>query len=317
MKVVFLGTPDFAVLPLRKIAKSKHKVLAVVTQPDRPIGRKALITPCAVKKEAQNLGIKTLSYEKIRVEGVNDLSALNPDVIVTCAYGQILSKEILDIPKYGVINVHASLLPKYRGAAPIQWSIINGDKVTGVTIMKTELGIDTGDVIAVKETEIDADETAGELFDRLSNIGADLIVEALNELEEGRATFKKQNDAEATHVKMLKKEDGIIDFSKNSISLHNLVRGLNPWPVAYTFLNGKMFKVFSTRLRYDVEVAGKVLGEVVFADVKNGLVVACGDGALELLEVQLEGGKRMPARDFIVGNKIKAGDVLNKAEFKE
>ena len=310
MKVVFLGTPDFAVLPLRKIAASKHEVLAVVTQPDRPVGRKAVITPCAVKVAAENLGLKTLSYEKIRKDGVEDLKALNPDVMVTCAYGQILSQEILDIPKHGVINVHASLLPKYRGAAPIQWSIINGDKVTGVTIMKTEAGVDTGDIIAVQKTDIGEAETAGELFDRLSAIGADLIVKVLDDLDRGTATFVKQNDLEATHVKMLKKEDGIIDFTKNSISVYNLIRGLNPWPVAYTFLNGKMLKVYSARVRGDISVAGKLPGEVMFSDVKNGLIVACDGGALELTEVQLEGGKKMPAHDFLIGNKIKSGDVL-------
>lgn len=313
MKVVFLGTPDFAVLPLKKIAASKHEVLAVVTQPDRPVGRKAVVTPCAVKVAAESLGLKTLGYEKIRKEGVEDLKALNPDVMVTCAYGQILSQEILDIPKHGVINVHASLLPKYRGAAPIQWSIINGDKVTGVTIMKTEAGVDTGDIIAVQKTDITEAETAGELFDRLSAIGADLIVKVLDELEAGTATFVEQNDAEATHVKMLKKEDGIINFSKNSISIYNLVRGLNPWPVAYTFLHNKMLKIYSARVRGDITPAGKTPGEVVFADVKNGLIVACGDGALELTEVQLEGGKRMSAHDFLVGNKIKVGDILTGA----
>lgn len=313
MKVVFLGTPDFAVLPLKKIAASRHEVLAVVTQPDRPVGRKAVVTPCAVKVAAESLGLKTLGYEKIRKEGVEDLKALNPDVMVTCAYGQILSQEILDIPKHGVINVHASLLPKYRGAAPIQWSIINGDKVTGVTIMKTEAGVDTGDIIAVQKTDICEAETAGELFDRLSAIGADLIVKVLDELEAGTATFVEQNDAEATHVKMLKKEDGIINFSKNSISIYNLVRGLNPWPVAYTFLHNKMLKIYSARLRGDTTPVGKTPGEVVFADVKNGLIVACGDSALELTEVQLEGGKRMSAHDFLVGNKIKVGDILTGA----
>ena len=314
MKVVFLGTPDFAVLPLQKIAASRHEVLAVVTQPDKPVGRKAVITPCAVKVAAENLGLKTLSYEKIRRDGVVDLKALKPDVMVTCAYGQILSQEILDIPKHGVINVHASLLPKYRGAAPIQWSIINGDKVTGVTIMKTEAGVDTGDIIAVQKTDIGKTETAGELFDRLSAIGADLIVKVLDELEDGTATFIKQNEFEATHVKILKKEDGIIDFSKNSISVFNLIRGLNPWPVAYAFLNGKMLKAYSARVRGDLSAVNKTPGEVMFADVKNGLVVACGDGALELTEVQLEGGKKMSAHDFLIGNKIKAGDILTGAK---
>ena len=168
MKLVFLGTPDFAVKPLEKIFASKHEILAVVTQPDRPVGRKAIITPCAVKARACELGLKTLSYEKIRLEGVQDLKALNPDIMVTCAYGQILSSEILEIAKHGVINVHASLLPKYRGAAPIQWSVINGDKVSGVTIMQTGLGVDTGDILLQKEVEIASEETAGELFDKLS-----------------------------------------------------------------------------------------------------------------------------------------------------
>lgn len=310
MKVVFLGTPDFAVLPLKKIAASRHKVIAVITQPDRPVGRKAIVTKCAVKVAAESLGIKTLSYEKIRSEGVDDLKALNPDVMVTCAYGQILSQEILDIPKFGVINIHASLLPKYRGAAPIQWAVINGDEYSGVTVMKTEAGVDTGDIIAAVKTEIESDETAGELFDKLSVIGADLIVKVLDDLELNKAVFVKQNEAEATHVKMLKKEDGIIDFSKNSISVHNLIRGLNPWPIAYAFLNGKMLKVYAAKIKNGVVSDGKTAGEVIFADVKNGLVVACGDGAIELTEVQIEGGKKMPAHDFLLGNKIKAGDML-------
>lgn len=310
MKVVFLGTPDFAVLPLQKIAASRHEVIAVITQPDRPVGRKAVITPCAVKAVAESLGLKTLSYEKIRLEGVQDLLALNPDVMVTCAYGQILSQEILDIPAFGVVNIHASLLPKYRGAAPIQQAIINGDKCSGVTIMKTEAGVDTGDIIAAQKTEIGSEETAGELFDKLSRIGADLIVKVLDDLESGKAVFVKQNEAEATNVKMLKKEDGIIDFSKNSIAIHNLVRGLNPWPIAYTFLHGKMLKIYSSQVLSDMDCSNKSAGEIVVADAKNGLIVACGEGALKLTEVQIEGGKKMPAHDFLLGNKIKAGDIL-------
>ena len=213
LKVVFLGTPDFSVNTLKAILNSRHEVLAVVTQPDRPVGRSGKPVFSPVKQVAVEKGIKVLQYNKIRLEGVEDLKALNPDIMVTCAFGQILSQEIIDIAPKGIINVHASILPKYRGAAPIQWSIINGDSETGVTIMQTEAGIDTGDIICVEKTPISDKETAGELFDRLADLGANLLVKALDMIEDGNATYTKQNHDLATHVKMLKKEDGIIDFS--------------------------------------------------------------------------------------------------------
>ena len=306
MKIVFLGTPDFAVKPLEALIDSHHEVLAVVTQPDKPVGRKAIITPCDVKVYAQSRGVKTLSYNKIRLEGVQDLKALNPDIMVTCAYGQILSKEILEIAKHGVINIHASLLPKYRGSAPIQWSIINGDTQTGVTIMQTDVGVDTGDILKAVSLDIGENETAGELFDRLSILGAQTIVSVIDDIEKGNITPIKQDEETATHVGMLKKEDGKLDFTKSTKDIVNLIRGLNPWPIAFTNLKDKTLKVYSATA---CDYKG-IAGEVLFADIKNGLIVATGDGAIKINELQLEGSKKMSARDFLVGNKLSQGDKL-------
>lgn len=308
MKIVFLGTPDFAIKPLEAILNSHHEVLAVVTQPDKPVGRKGIITPCDVKVFALSKGVKTLSYNKIRVDGVEDLKSLNPDIMVTCAYGQILSKEILDIAKYGVINIHASLLPKYRGSAPIQWSIINGDKQTGVTIMQTDVGVDTGDILKAVSLDITDTETAGELFERLSKLGAETIVSVLDDIEKGNVKPIKQDETQATHVGMLKKEDGILDFTKSTKDIVNLIRGLNPWPIAFTYHNGKTLKVYSAS---PIDCNGKA-GTVISADVKNGLIVTTGDGAIKINELQLEGSKKMSARDFLVGNKLQKGDILGK-----
>ncbi len=301
MKVVYLGTPDFAVKALEAINSSRHEILAVITQPDRPFGRKAVITPCAVKQSAINLGLKTLSYEKIRLEGVEDLKALNPDIMVTCAFGQILSGEILNIPKYGVINIHASLLPKYRGSAPIQYSVINGDKTTGITIMQTDVGVDTGDILMQKEIEILPDETAGELFEKLSLLGAEIIVKALDDIESGNITRAPQNEADATHVKMLSKKDGVIDFSKSALAIKNLVRGLNPWPIAYTYFGDKTLKVYKAEVS---SLKGKV-GEVLSLD--NGITIGCGENSITFMEVQLEGSKKMFAKEFLLGHKIGVG----------
>lgn len=301
MKVVFLGTPDFSVKPLEAINASKHQVIAVVTQPDRPVGRKAIITPCAVKACAQNLGLPVYSYEKIRYEGVEDLKALNPDIMVTCAFGQILSKEILEIAKHGVINVHASLLPKYRGSAPIQYSIINGDKETGVTVMQTDVGVDTGDILMQTKLDIKDNETAGELFDRLSDLGAKTIVDALDKIERGELTPIKQDESLATHVKMLSKNDGLIDFNKTATQINNLIRGLNPWPIAFTFFEGKTLKVYSAMVK---EGSGEI-GSV--KDLDGGINVYTGSGVICFTEVQLEGSKRMNSKDFLLGHKINAG----------
>ncbi len=307
MRIVFLGTPSFAVKSLENIASSKHEILAVVTQPDKPVGRKGEITPSAVKVCAQKLGINVLQYDKIRLEGVEDLKELAPDIMVTCAFGQILSQEIIDIAPYGIINVHASLLPKYRGSSPIQHAVLNGDIETGVTIMKTEIGIDTGDIVAVEKTVIGENETAGELFERLSVLGANLIVKTLDRIENGDFPSIPQDNDSATHVKMIKKEDAKIDWSKSSFEIKNLVRGMNPWPCAWTILNGKIIKIFAVEKVDDNSNA--CFGEVIEA---NGgeLIVKCNNGAIKVLELQMEGSKRMDAKSFLLGRKILKGDKL-------
>lgn len=301
MKVVFLGTPDFAVGSLKSIFNSNHEILAVVTQPDRPVGRKAIITPSAVKVEAQNLGLKVLTYEKISKEGVEDLKALNPDVMVTCAFGQILSKEILDIPKYGVINVHASLLPKYRGSAPIQYAILNGDEKTGITIMQTELGVDTGDILLQQTLDILPNETAGELFERLSTLGATCIVYALDKISKGEIKPIKQDESLATHVKMICKKDGVIDFNKTATEVYNLIRAFNPWPIAYTFFEGKTLKIYKAKCLCLSGNAGEVL------KVDDEIVIGCKENSISVLELQLEGGRKMSVKEFLLGHKINVG----------
>lgn len=308
MNIIFMGTPDFAVESLKALINSENKILAVVTQPDKPVGRKGEIIFSPVKQVAIDNGIPVLQYNKIRIEGVEDIRNLKPDLIVTCAFGQILSQELIDIPKYGIINVHASLLPKYRGAAPIQWSILNGDKETGVSIMRTEIGIDTGDVLLARRLVIGKDETAGELFDRLALLGAKCIVDAVEMLKNGNAVWTKQDESLATHVKMIKKEDGLIDWSTSNEQIFNFVRGMNPWPCAFTYFGDKMIKVWKVSI-CDKEYVGEN-GQVLVADVKNGLIINCGKGAICVEELQSAGGKRMSAKAFLLGNKIPVGSVL-------
>ena len=302
MNVVFLGTPEFSVNVLNSIYNSSHEIVGVVTQPDRKVGRKGIITPCQVKVQAMNLNLPVFSFEKISTDGVDLLKSLNADIFVTCAYGQILSQQILDIAPKGVINVHASLLPKYRGSSPIQWSIINGDKTTGVTIMKTALGVDTGDIILQEELSINGCYV-DELFSRLSTLGASLIVKALDLIESGTETYTKQDDTKAVHVKMISKNDGLIDFSKSAIEIVNLVKGLSVWPTAFTFYEGKMLKIYKASA-----IEGKAnLGEVVVSDAKKGLIIGTSDGLVLVEEVQLEGSKKMPIKDFLLGKKIQVG----------
>ncbi|MDY3724258.1 MAG: methionyl-tRNA formyltransferase [Candidatus Borkfalkiaceae bacterium] len=309
MNVIFMGTPDFAVPVLESIIKSdKHKVVAVVTQPDRPVGRKAVITPPPVKVAAAAHGLSTFQFEKIRLEGAETLKSLNADIMVTCAYGQLLSQEIIDICKFGIINVHASLLPKYRGAAPIQYAVINGESKTGVTFMKTAAGLDTGDIIAEYEIPIGTDETAGELAARLSALGAEHICDILTAIENGSATFTPQNERLAFTVKTIKKEQAETDFSLPAVKVKQFILGMNPSPVAYAFCKGKKIKIYRAKALNE-EFAGKC-GEVVKADKK--LIVKCGSGAIEITEIQEEGGKKLSARDFTAGRKLAVGDVLGK-----
>ncbi len=308
MKIVFLGTPDFAVLPLKYLVDAGHEIVAVVTQPDKPVGRKQILTPCAVKQTAIELGLKVLQFDKIRRDGVEDLKALSPDLMVTCAYGQILSQEVLDIPKYGTLNIHASLLPELRGSSPIQWSLIRGHKETGITIMLTDIGVDTGDILLQEKISIIPNENAGELFDRLSILGAEAIVKAIDLFKKGQIVPIKQDHSKATYTKMLSKEMAKIDFSLTAQQVHDFVRGLNPWPVAYFTFGGEVIKVFKTEVLLDYTL---VCGTVIDANPKNGLIIACQTGAIKVLEVQRAGGKRLAIADFLRGFNITEGSVLN------
>lgn len=306
MNIVYLGTPDFSVAPLKNLIEKKGdwNIVAVVTNKDKPVGRKQVLTPCPVKVYAQSQGIKVYSYDKIRNEGVNDLKNLNPDLMITCAFGQILSQEILDIPKYGVINIHASLLPKYRGASPIHYAILNGEKETGVTIMKTDIGIDTGDVLISKSIQIKDDETCGELFDRLSILGADLIVDAVKMIMDGTAKFTPQNHHLATLTKMIKKEHAKIDWNNSAEYIYNQIRAFNPSPKAFCLYNGEPLKIFSAVVSNGVGLPGEVISS------QNQLEIACKIGSIKIMELQKAGGKPMQVTDFLRGNKLEKGSFL-------
>ena len=303
MKIAFLGTPDFA-LPSLKMLYERGDDIVVFTQPDKPVGRKAVMTAPPVKKLALEYGLDVFQFDKIRSEeGLAALKDADPELMVTAAFGQILSKENLSVPRYGCINVHGSLLPNYRGAAPIQWAVINGEEKTGVTTMLTDIGLDTGDILLERETEIGKDETAGELFDRLAEMGAELLKETIEKLERNELEPKKQNDAEATKCSMIKKEHGHIDFSKSEKAIHDLVRGMNPWPCAYAMLEGEAVKIWRTR-RIPTKKTGSKAGSILCADKQNGLIVKCGDGDIEILELQFPGSKRMSAQAAMLGHEL-------------
>ncbi len=305
MRIVYMGTPDFAVPALEKLAQSPdYTVAAVFTQPDKPKGRKMVMTPPDVKVCAEKLGIPVFQPSSMRSEeAYNSLKELNPDVIVVAAYGQILPKAVLDLPKFGCVNIHGSLLPKYRGAAPIQQSVLDGEKVTGVTTMLMDVGLDTGDILLKAETEIGENETAGELFDRLAVLGGELIVQTLDKLKKGEITPQKQDESLATHTSKITKDLCPIDFNKTAYEVHNKVRGLNPWPVAVTEIAGKTVKVYSSRVSDMSGAAGTILSLKPF-------VVACGDKSVELIEIQPQGKKRMTAQAFLAGHKLNIGDKL-------
>ena len=308
MNLIFMGTPDFAVGTLEALIDAGHDVKLVVTQPDKPKGRGKTVQFPPVKECAVAHGIEVYQPKKIREpECVEYLRQYDADLIVVAAFGQILPKEILDMPKYGCINVHASLLPKYRGAAPIQWAVINGDKVSGVTIMRMDVGLDTGDMIAKEEVVLDEKETGGSLFDKLSEVGAQLCVRVIPEIEAGTVVYTKQEEAQATHTTMIKKQLGDIDWTKTAKEIECLIRGLNPWPSAYTRLNGKTLKIWDADV---VETeSGKKAGTVVEAQADRFLVQT-GAGCLELREVQLEGKKRMAADAFLRGNHAEQDTIL-------
>lgn len=302
-----MGTPEFAVPCLQSLIDENYDVIGVFTQPDKPKGRGYILTPPPVKELALKYSIPVFQPQKMRDEQtICNLKSLNPDLIIVVAYGKILPKEILDIPPFGCINVHASLLPKYRGAGPIQWSVINGEKETGVTTMYMDVGLDNGDMIINNSIKIGENETAGELHDRVSVLGAQTLIETLNLLKKGEIIRTKQNDNIATYAPMLDKKLCEIDFSKDAQSIHNLIRGLSPWPVAVTKLNGKTLKIHRS-LCLEENVCA-LPGEVVQNDGK--IVVSCGNGCIEILELQLEGKKRMNSAEFLRGNPIKLKTIL-------
>lgn len=308
MRVIFMGTPDFSVGILEEIIKAGHEVVLAVTQPDKPKGRGNTVQFPPVKETALTHGIEVYQPTKIRdAECVEYLRKYHADIMIVAAFGQILSKEILDMTRYGCVNVHASLLPKYRGAAPIQWAVINGEKVSGVTTMRMDIGIDTGDMIEKVEVPLDKEETGGSLFDRLAEEGAKLCVHTMAEIEAGRATYTKQDESEATHTGMIKKQLGKIDWTKSAVEIERLVRGLNPWPSAYTSLNGKTLKIWRTSV--EEADSGAKAGTIVSLK-KDEIAVQTGKGILLLQEVQLEGKKRMPVDAFLRGYQLEKGALL-------
>lgn len=312
MKIVYMGTPDFAVEPLEAIIKAGHEVVAVVTQPDRVKGRGQEVSQSPVKECALKYNLKVLQPEKIRKsEWVSELAKLEADIFVVAAFGQILSKEILMMPRFGCINIHASLLPKYRGAAPIQWCILNGEEYTGVTIQQMAEGVDTGDILLKESIPIEDKDTGNSLFDKLMHLGADMIVRVLPMIENGSVTHVPQNEDEATHVGKISKDLGLVNWSDEAEKIERYVRGLNSWPSAYTVLNGKTLKIWESEVENieNESVSVLVPGTVAQIDSESFTVI-CGKGFLKIKQVQLEGKKRMNVHDFLLGYHIEEGTKL-------
>lgn len=301
MRVVFMGTPDFAVPVLEALTESKHEVVAVVTQPDKRKGRGKEMQYTPVKTAALNHGIEVYQPAKVKDEEFqNVLRDINADVIVVVAFGQILPPSIIHMPKYGCINVHASLLPKYRGAAPIQWAVIDGEKKTGITTMQMDEGLDTGDMMLKEVVPVDEKETGGSLHDKLAACGGKIILETLQKVEDGTVTYTKQDDSKSNYAKMLDKNLGKIDFTKKAVEIERLIRGLNPWPSAYTMLNGKTLKIWDADvLEGENETPGKIVNIT-----KDQIWISTGEGILAVNELQLEGKKRMNTEDFLRGYKM-------------
>ena len=309
MKIVYMGTPDFAVAPLAALAENGYEVEAVITQPDKPKGRGKTMMPTPVKEEALKHGIPVLQPVKVRdPEFVEKLKSLAPDIIIVAAFGQIIPKSILDMPRFGCINIHASLLPKYRGAAPIQQAVIDGEKESGVTTMQMDAGLDTGDMLLKTVVPLDEKETGGSLFDKLSKAGADLLLETLDALENGTVTPQKQGESPTAYAKMLTKDMGAIDWNRPAKELERLIRGLNPWPSAYTKLNGKTLKIWAA----DVcgQTGEKAQPGTVLKAEKDEFLIQTGEKILSVKELQLEGKKRMDTAAFLRGCHLEKGMIL-------
>lgn len=307
MKIVYMGTPDFAVGPLKALIEAGHEICAVVTQPDRQKGRGKEMAPSPVKGCALSYGIPVLTPVKIKeAEAIEELKKYPADIFVVAAFGQILSEEILNMPRYGCVNIHASLLPKYRGAAPIQWSIIDGEKETGVTIMQMDKGLDTGDILFQEKVPITTEETGASLFDKLAEAGSKLIVEALDKIEKGDVVPVRQDDDNSCYAKMLSKSTGRIDWNKSAVEIERLIRGLNSWPSAYTEYKGKQLKIWRAEVLPHIDGEPGRIAKVT----KDAVIVCTGKGALSLLEIQLEGKKRMSTKEFLLGRTFSEGEVL-------
>lgn len=317
MKIVFMGTPDFAAASLEALIEAGHEITAVVTQPDKAKGRSKELKFPPVKECALRHEIPVMQPVKIRTkEAIAELKQYEADLYVVAAFGQILTQEILDLPKYGCWNIHASLLPKYRGASPIQHVIIEGEKQSGVTIMQMDAGIDTGDMLYTKIVDIEDEDTFETLHDKLMDLGGQAIVEALVLLEKGSITATKQQDELSTYASMIRKEMGKIDFSQDAIVINRLIRGMNPWPSAYTFYKGKQMKIWKALPCKVKDIAGEAIPDLKIGSVlnvtKDYFDVVCGQGILRIYELQLEGKKRMSAHDFLLGVKVQCGDVLGE-----
>lgn len=307
MRIVFMGTPDFAVDCLDILVEKGHEVVGVFSQPDKPQGRKQIMTPPAVKVRALELGLDV--YQPVTFkdgEAAEILEKLAPELIVVVAYGKLIPQRVLDIPKYGCVNVHASLLPKLRGAAPIQWSVINGEKETGVTTMQLDAGLDTGDILLVKKTDIEPNETSGELFDRLKVLGAQLLIETIDEMLSGTLSPIKQDDSQSTYASMLSKEMSAVDWTKSAQQVHNHIRGLEPWPVASTVINDKVVKLYGSRLG---GYSGAAAGEIISCDKE--FEVCCGDGNNVIItSLQAQGKNKLAASDFLRGFRVEKGTII-------
>lgn len=308
MRIIFMGTPDFAAKTLEAIDEAGHEIVLAVTQPDKPKGRSGKLAVSDVKQYAIEHGIEVFQPEKVReTDAVERLRGYNPELIVVAAFGQILPKEILEMPKYGCINVHASLLPHLRGASPIQTAILLGDRETGVTIQQMGEGLDTGDIISQRSIPIEDDDTGGSLFDKLASLGASLAVDTIEDIASNRASAMPQDESRATYAKKIDKTMGHIDWNKDASGIERMIRALNPWPSAYAYIDGKMLKIWKAEIVADNAGAPGTISAVT----KDAIAISCGQGSLILKEVQLEGKKRMTVHDFLLGYKVTEGISLS------